>query len=164
MKNREIIIKYCEYGIEEELPPEDARLIDAANEATQSSYSPYSEFKVGAALYLKDGSIVKGSNQENSAYPSGLCAERVALFHAKSINPDSIIESIAITASTSRFDINEPITPCGACRQVIAETEKRQNSKIRIIMTGEGCSTRIVDGIDDLLPFKFQEDKLKKTK
>ena len=164
MENREIVIKYHEYGIGEKLPKEDATLIDAAKEATKSSYSPYSEFKVGAAIFLDDGSIVTGSNQENSAYPSGLCAERVALFHAKSINPDSVINSIAITANTVRFDLNEPITPCGACRQVIAETEKRQNSRIRVIMTGDGCTTRIVDGIDNLLPFKFQEDKLKKTK
>ena len=164
MENHEIVIKYHEYEVGEKLPDEDARLIHAAKEATRSSYSPYSEFKVGAALFLDDGSIVTGSNQENSAYPSGLCAERVALFHAKSINPDSVIKTIAITAKTVRFELKEPITPCGACRQVIAETEKRQNSKIKVIMTGEGCTTRVVDGIDNLLPFKFQEDKLKKTK
>ncbi len=164
MENREIIIKYKEYGADEKLPSKDEMVIEEAKKAIGTSYAPYSLFHVGAALLLSDGKIVTGSNQENSAYPSGLCAERVALFHVKAQYPDSVIEKIAIVASTSRFNLGEPITPCGACRQVIAETEKRQGKKIQIIMTGENCVTRIVEGIDNLLPFKFQEDNLKKTK
>ncbi len=162
MKHKEIIIKYEEYTNDESLPLEDSKLINEANDAIKNSYAPYSEFHVGAALKLDNGKVIKGSNQENAAYPSGLCAERVALFHAKSTYPDASVVAIAITISTDHFTVNEPVAPCGSCRQVIAETEKRQDNNIRIIMKGEGPNTRVVDGIDNLLPMKFQEEKLKK--
>lgn len=162
MEHKEIIIKYDEYNEGDKLPKDDSNLIAKANEAVKSSYAPYSEFHVGAALLLEDGQIIMGSNQENAAYPSGLCAERVALFHTKSSFPDAIISSIAITCRSDNFVVNEPVAPCGACRQVIAETEKRQERRIRIIMSGESGKTRIVEGIDSLLPMKFHEEKLKK--
>ena len=128
------------------------------------SYAPYSNFHVGTALLLEDGEIIRGSNQENAAYPSGLCAERVAIFYANAKHPDKSIDSIAITVKADHFKTNGPVTPCGACRQVIAETEKRQNKKIRIIMKGDSGSTRIVDGIENLLPMMFHEEKLMKKK
>lgn len=162
MEKKKFVIEYEEYKPGEKLDDNDDALIHEANKAVACAYAPYSEFYVGAALKLDNGIVIKGSNQENSAYPAGLCAERVALFHAKSEYPNSIITSIAITSNTNRFETNEPITPCGSCRQVIAETEKRQNKKIRIIMSGKSTFTRVVNGIDSLLPMKFQEDKLKK--
>jgi len=105
---------------------------------------------------------LKGGNQENASYPLGLCAERVVIFHANSAYPDLKILAVAITAKAQNFVTNIPITPCGACRQVMAETESRQNHPIRIIMSGQKGVTQIVDGIENLLPLSFKEDKLKK--
>lgn len=164
MEIKKITISYEEYGENEKLPSSDSELIGQANMALKGSYAPYSDFHVGAAVLLDNGDIVKGANQENAAYPSGLCAERVALFYANSKYPDSTIASIAITVVADHFLCNEPVSPCGACRQVIAETEKRQNSAIRIIMKGENGITRIFNGIEDLLPIMFHEEKLKKSK
>lgn len=163
MKLKEIIIKYEEYDTEDSLSSDDYSLVNEAKIAMKNSYAPYSEFHVGASLILDNGIIIRGNNQENSAYPSGLCAERVALFHAKSTYPEAAIMAMAITSSTENFNTEGPVAPCGSCRQVIAETEKRQTNKIRIIMTGENRVTKIVDGIDSLLPMKFQEDRLKKA-
>jgi len=128
MKIRNIQIQYEEYQTDENLRESDRVLIKKAEKALCSAYAPYSEFKVGASVLLNNGKLISGSNQENAAYPSGLCAERVALFHAKSKYPDSVIDAIAITANSDNFDINHPVTPCGACRQVIAEVESRQNT------------------------------------
>jgi len=162
MKEKEIIIKYQEFDKDDVLSESDQKLINEANAAIKTSYAPYSEFNVGAAVLLDNGEVVRGSNQENSAYPSGLCAERVALFHAKSTYPDAEVQTIAITSSAENFENADPVTPCGSCRQVMAETEKRQSSNIRVIMTGDNHITKIVDGIDNLLPMKFQEERLKK--
>ena len=163
MKLKKISISYEEYEEGEKLASSDTALIDEASKALSGSYAPYSEFHVGAALLLDDGRVVRGSNQENAAYPSGLCAERVALFHASSQYPDQAVVSLAIIGKAENFVTTDPITPCGACRQVIAETEKRQGSEIRVIMKGEKGVTRIVEGIDSLLPMVFNEDKLKKS-
>ena len=164
MKVRNINIRLEEYEAEEKLQEPDALLLEKANAFLQNAYAPYSEFKVGAAVLLDSGKVVSGSNQENAAYPSGLCAERVAFFHAKSRYPDSIIKSIAITAQSENFSVDYPITPCGACRQVIAEVESRQNQSIRIIMRGQTGATHIIDGISNLLPFVFKEENLKRSK
>lgn len=164
MEIKKISISFEEYREGEKLLPSDSGLIEEAVAALNGSYAPYSNFHVGAALLLEDGEIVRGSNQENAAYPSGLCAERVAIFYANSKFPGIAIDSIAITAKADHFKTSEPVTPCGACRQVIAETEKRQNKKIRIIMKGDSGSTRIVDGIQNLLPMMFHEEKLMKKK
>ena len=163
MNEKELVISYREYQNKEDIDEEDSKLVNSAREATNNSYAPYSDFRVGAAILLDNGKVIKGTNQENSAYPSGLCAERVAIFYANSQFPDAAIISIAISSQTNRFESKEPITPCGSCRQVISEAENRQDSKIRVIMSGDGCVTRIVEGIENLLPFVFQEDKLKKT-
>ena len=162
MEERKITICFNEYKEGEELPRGEGALMDQAVAATETSYAPYSQFKVGAAVLLEDGEIISGSNQENAAYPSGLCAERVAIFTAKAKYPDKPIKVIAVTAKTDNFEVNSPITPCGACRQVIAETEKRQNSKIRILMKGETGPILSADGIESLLPLVFHEEKLKK--
>jgi cytidine deaminase len=164
MQKKEIVIRYEEYGDNEKLSSEDFGLLNEAHVALTGSYAPYSEFHVGAAVLLDNGHIIRGSNQENAAFPSGLCAERVALFHAKSEFPEATIKSLAITASSDNFSTNQPITPCGSCRQVIAETEKRQNSSIKIVMKGQTGVTRIVTGVESLLPMMFHEKQLRKNK
>ncbi len=162
MEIKKITICYEEYEEGEKLLTSDSILIDHAAKALVGSYAPYSNFHVGAALMLDDGKIVSGANQENAAYPSGLCAERVAIFYANSKYHDMAINSLAITVKAKDFTCDDPISPCGACRQVIAETENRQKKPIRIILTGEKGVTRIFNGIESLLPVMFYEEKLKK--
>ena len=150
LKQQVIIRKY----LFEELTDSDKRLIEAAKEATKRSYAPYSHFNVGAAAMLDDGTIVTGSNQENAAYPSGLCAERTTLFHAGSEYPDKAVNTLAIAASNSEGFTEQPVTPCGACRQVMLEAEQRYLRPIRMLMYGTACiyETR---GTKDLLPLSF---------
>ena len=162
MKIKTIKIEIEEFERLSEMNKEDKMLIENAAEATKNSYAPYSQFHVGAAVLLENGEIITAGNQENAAYPSGLCAERVALFYAKSKYPDVAVKSIAITAKAENFSIEGPLPPCGSCRQVIAETEKRQNKPINILMTGETGPILKVKGIETLLPFTFYEEKLKK--
>lgn len=146
-----IVIESVSY---EELKHEDKTLIDAALKYTRHSYSPYSGFSVGAAVMLDNGHIICGSNQENAAYPSGLCAERVAMFSAKSTYPDARITAIAIAAKDSKGFTPNPVTPCGACRQVMSEYEKQGGTPIRILMYG---SEKILIAKDtaSLLPLAF---------
>ncbi len=162
MEEKKITISYNQYSDSGELPIEESELLSAASEALKSSYAPYSQFRVGAAVLLDSGKVVLGSNQENTAYPSGLCAERVAIFAAKAKYPDDKILAVAVTAQTDNFEVDKPITPCGACRQVIAETEKRQKSKLKILMRGHTGPIISVDGVEALLPLMFHEEKLKK--
>ena len=164
MKIREINIQIEEYKDASLLNESERALLKYAQDAIKGSYAPYSEFHVGAAILLENGEIIMGSNQENAAYPSGLCAERVAIFHAKSKYPDLKVKAIAITASSDNFITKSPITPCGACRQVIAETESRQHEKVRIVMKGQEGIIQVVNGIENLLPLMFKEDQLKKSK
>jgi cytidine deaminase len=151
-----------QYPGPEELTLEEQNLLQEARDAVNGSYAPYSEFHVGAAVLLENGVIIKGSNQENSAYPSGLCAERVALFYASAQYPGVAVKALAITAKADHFVVKSPVTPCGACRQVIAETEHRQQNSIRIIMHGQEGEVLATKGIGHLLPLTFQEEKLKK--
>lgn len=146
---------------QDELESEDLKLVNAAKEATSGSWSPYSGFRVGAALRLDDGTVVTGSNQENAAYPSGLCAERTALFTAGHAYPGKAVTALAIAARNDKGYTAQPITPCGACRQVLAETEQRGGRPIRYILYGtEG--TMIIDaGTDAILPFCFRADSMK---
>lgn len=164
MKVRNITIQLEEYSKEDKLNETDKLLLEKASASLQNAYAPYSEFKVGAAVLLDNGEIVLGNNQENAAYPSGLCAERVALFHAKSVYPGAEVKAVAITAFSDNFHINHPVTPCGGCRQVIAEVEGRQNRSIRILMKGQSDVVHIVEGITNLLPFMFKEENLKRSK
>ena len=148
---QQVIIRKYQF---EELTDSDKRLIEAAKEATKRSYAPYSHFNVGAAAMLDDDTIVTGSNQENAAYPSGLCAERTTLFHAASEYPDKAVTTLAIAASNSEGFTVQPVTPCGACRQVMLEAEQRHHRPIRMLMYGTACiyETR---GTKDLLPLSF---------
>lgn len=141
---------------EEELDKEDYELLSKARAFTARAYAPYSRFKVAAVLLLEDGTVVQGSNQENAAYPSGLCAERVALFQAGALYPDKKIKSIAITASSDQMDLNTPVYPCGACLQVMSETEHRNGHSFKIILAGERGKVLLADGVATFLPFRFQ--------
>ncbi len=143
----------------DELAKEDQKLIELAKESTANSYAPYSQFSVGAALLLNDGTIVTGTNQENAAYPSGLCAERTAIFYANSQYPNQPVKTLAIAARTTKDFIAEHIAPCGACRQVILETERRYKQPIRILLYGKD-SVLEVQGITDLLPLCFDGSSL----
>lgn len=145
-----------------ELSAEESELLDKAAESAQNAYAPYSQFRVGAAVRLANGQIIQGNNQENAAYPSGLCAERVALFYASSKYPDIPVEAIAVTAISEKSLIDKPIPPCGACRQVMAETENRWNNKMRVIMRGQTGPIIIVDNMETLLPFRFLDAYLPK--
>ncbi len=138
----------------EELDETQRRLIDMAKEATAHSYVPYSKFAVGAAVLLANGTTVTGSNQENAAYPSGICAERTTLFYANSRYPDQPVHMLAIAARNKSKFIDIPITPCGACRQVMLETEQRFGHPIRILLYGEK-EIYILNGVKNLLPLSF---------
>ena len=144
---------------ESELEEKDLKLVQEAKEATKRSYAPYSQFNVGAAVELEDGSIVSGTNQENAAYPSGLCAERTTLFYANSRYPNLAVNTLAIAVNYKNKFTAVPTAPCGACRQVILETEKRYNKKIKIILYGSE-KIYIVNGIEDILPLTFGADDL----
>jgi cytidine deaminase len=162
MKQLSLRIDYTEYDSMETLNTSDRVLLEKAVQACSSAYAPYSGFSVGAALLLANGKVIIGNNQENSAYPSGLCAERVALFSASANHPGIKIEALALTATTGRYVMNGPVTPCGACRQVLAEYENLHGAKIRILMSSASGQVRIVEGTDSLLPFLFHANELKK--
>ena len=162
MPNNTLTISYQEYSSLDDLDTIDQDLCKEAIKAMATSHSPYSEFRVGAAVKLESGKIVYGSNQENVAYPSGLCAERIALFTIGSAYPDEKIISIAITAHTNNFQITEPVTSCGACLQVMAEYEKKQSFPIEVLFYCQNGSIIKTKGIKSLLPFAFAETRLKK--
>ena len=138
----------------EELCEADRQLIDVAKEATSRSYAPYSRFSVGAAVRLANGVVLSGSNQENAAYPSGTCAERTTLFYANSQYPSEAVECLAIAARNENGFVDTPIPPCGACRQVILETEQRYRHPIRILLFGKEV-IYVMEGIRNLLPLSF---------
>ena len=163
MKKQELKIVYTDFENENELDASDRELLQKARIAAESAYAPYSNFYVGAALLLEKGHIITGNNQENVAYPSGLCAERVAIYAAGATYPNEHIKTIAVTCKSPAFEVNEPLSPCGACRQAIAEYEMRHKSKIRILLAGEKGKIRMVESISDLLPFMFQAEELKKS-
>ncbi|MDL2227795.1 cytidine deaminase [Odoribacter sp. OttesenSCG-928-L07] len=161
MKQKQLTINYTEYTDLNQLPDDEQQLIIKAVEALNTSYSPYSQFKVGAAIQLASGNIVIGSNQENSVSPVCICAERVAIFNAKVTYPDDIIEKIAITASTQNFEIENPVTPCGSCRQVMVEAVNRQKGKeFKIILHSPNNRILVFNSVNDMLPFNFNEKRL----
>lgn len=158
MKKQQFISDYTVYEDEKELAVSaiaDAELLRQAHEATGSSYAPYSKFHVGAAVRLANGAVVKGNNIENAAYPSGLCAERVALFAAQAQYPDMPIEALAITACSEITEITDPVAPCGACRQVMVEAEQRSGIPMRIICQGNTGKVFVFNGVETLMPFIF---------
>ena len=159
MKIKKIEIQYTEANSLNELTSDDAFLVGKAREATNNAWAPYSGFHVGAAVLLENGEVVIGNNQENAAYPSGLCAERVALFAANANYPDSAVEAIAISARNKNGLVSEAVKPCGSCRQAILETEIRFEKPIRLILDGADCID-IVEGIQHLLPLSFGRSDL----
>ncbi|MBR5300056.1 MAG: cytidine deaminase [Bacteroidales bacterium] len=154
MTSKEIKIAYQEYESLDQLDPKDRELAEAAIKATEGSYAPYSKFNVGAAVRLDTGVIVKGSNQENAAYPSGLCAERTAMFYASATYPESVMTDIAITASQGGILCDNPATPCGACRQVMAQYQTKGGIPMSILLVG-GKKIWKFEKVDDLLPLIF---------
>lgn len=160
MKTLEIAAK-IQILDETELTITQKNVIEAAKSATYRSYSPYSQYKVGAACLLDNGEIVEGSNQENAAYPSGICAERTALFYALSRYPEAKVKMLCIVGRTqSGVWTQKPCAPCGACRQVILETEYRSGAPIEILLPSQEGIYRI-NGISTLLPFGFTYDEVK---
>ena len=149
-----ITIPYDVFDRIEDLSPNDQKLLKAARSAAKNAYAPYSKFYVGAAVLVDSGDIVTGNNQENLAYPSGLCAERVATFSAAALHPRQKLMAIAITAFAENFMTDKPIPPCGACRQVLIEYELRDNQPIRCILQGTSGQIFVFGSIADLLPLQ----------
>ena len=150
-----------EYTVEE-LSENQQDLLQKAHHICSNAYAPYSMFKVGASLILKNGQIINGSNQENVAYPSGLCAERVAIFNAGANFPNQKIKQIAIVAHAD-FNIKKPVMPCGACRQAMIEYEQRQGEKIEILLQGNKGNIFVSESVSNLLPYAFECEELKKS-
>ena len=136
--------------------PEIQPLIDSCIEATEGAYAPYSNFYVGVAVLLENGTIVKGNNQENAAFPSGLCAERVAIFYVGSNYPGERIKAIAVTARSANYTQGEPVTPCGSCRQSLLEYELNQQSDIPVYMISPSGEIIVSKSIKQLLPLHFE--------
>lgn len=154
MTEKNIRIDYLEFSSMEELAPEDRELALAAVQAIKGSYAPYSGFNVGAAARLSNGRIVIGANQENAAFPSGLCAERTAMFSAGASYPGEDILSIALAAGSDGNLTHDPATPCGACRQVMAQYQSKSGKPMSVIMVGSGKIWKF-EKVDDILPLIF---------
>ncbi len=153
-------IKYTEYNGTDQLPIDDKTLIMKARDAAKKAYAPYSGFRVGASVLLENGIIITGSNQENAAYPSGICAERTALFYASSQYPKVPIIAIAVSTINISATSSDIAKPCGACRQVMAEYEDLAGKPLRIILDSTD-KVVIVIGMDTLLPLRFKKEDLK---
>ena len=159
---RDIVIKTQVHSYQlNEMSSEDLELIEIAKEQTKNSYCPYSKFHVGASLKLENGLIIRGANQENAAYPSGLCAERSALFAAGANYPDVPVKTLCIACYTNGHFTDMPGSPCGACRQVMTETEHRYGKPMKVILYGEK-EIYVFDSADALLPLGFFSEDLEK--
>jgi cytidine deaminase len=148
-----------EYEKLTDLSADDQKLILTARESSANAYAPYSKFRVGAAVLLANGEVIKGNNQENADFTDGLCAERVALFYAHAVYPDVAVVALAVTAKNLNGLIPGPAQPCGSCRQVVVETESRFNHPIRLILDGAE-TIMVIEGADNLLPFAFKPGSL----
>ncbi len=160
MKKISINITFSVFEDKNDLSIEIQDLMDQAIAIRKNAYAPYSKFRVGCAILLDNEKVVLGSNQENAAYPSGLCAERVAIFQAGSLYPDAKILKMAISATSDEKPVLEPIPPCGSCRQSIAEYEIKQDQPIEIFFMGESGSVYQSDSLRNLLPFMFDKKYL----
>ena len=160
MKKVEISLSLIEVNDVTELAYSEQELIKISRQMTTQAYAPYSGFYVGAAVLLENGEIVLGSNQENAAYPSGLCAERVAVFAASAKYPEIKIKSIAISGNSKSRDIDHPVTPCGACRQVLLEYEVKQDEPVKVYLSGHSGKIYIIEKVQDLLPLSFTSKEL----
>ncbi|MDZ7738574.1 MAG: cytidine deaminase [Bacteroidales bacterium] len=159
VKKRIVELIYNEYKSKEELSAQEQILIEAASKSSLNAYSPYSGFSVGAAVMLDTGEIITGNNRENAAFPAGICAEHSAIACAGSNYPGSAITSLAICARKKKILTDEPVSPCGKCRQVISEEEDRSGKQIRIILHGVS-RTLVIDGIKNLLPLHFSSSAI----
>lgn len=160
IRTNNISFSYTEYEKTDELDSDDRELIVAAREAALNAYAPYSKFSVGAAVRLESGVIIRGANIENAAFPSGICAERSALSNSISNHPEDRPIALAVASMTKEGLSEESPSPCGNCRQVIAEEELRIGNKIRIILSGRN-KTQIFESISSLLPMQFNRNNLK---
>ena len=160
MKELKVVSTITIFESVDEMTEEEAGLLQIAKDQLANAYAPYSRFKVGAATKLNNGMIFLGCNQENASYPLCICGERVALFNAGASYPDEPVKLLAIVASNKAFDINKPVAPCGACRQVIIEFEQKLEQKIRIMLMGNGKEVYVFNGGRDLLPFSFDKSYL----
>lgn len=154
MTGKEIRTVYTEYNSLDELNAEDRELAAEAIAAMNNAYAPYSHFHVGAAVRMSNGQIVRGSNQENAAFPSGLCAERTAMFAASARYPDKDMRSIALAGGVHGRLTEQPATPCGACRQVMAQYQAKAGRPMSVIMIGKSCIWKF-EKVDDILPLIF---------
>ncbi|MGB5554021.1 MAG: cytidine deaminase [Flavobacteriaceae bacterium] len=161
MKKRTIAFDLTVYDALGELSEEDCSLMQAAVTARHNAYAPYSNFHVGAAVLLENGKTVVGNNQENASYPSGLCAERVAVFYAGANFPGVAIKTIAISATSKQYEVQHPAAPCGNCRQSISEYELKQNGQIALLLMGESGQIYKCSSVADLLPLAFDSTYLK---
>jgi len=159
IKKESVVQKYSSF---DELPDADKALLLQARESVKTSYAPYSKFHVGCALRLNNGKVIHGSNQENIAYPSGLCAERVAIFSAGANYPDQPVQAIAITVKADDYVVDEPIMSCGACLQSMSEFEMKFEQPMRIILQGETGDIYVAEGLRTFMPFMFWVDELKR--
>nr|WAY00075.1 cytidine deaminase [uncultured bacterium] len=159
MTDRRITIDFTEYSSPDEMEPQDRELVAAALRARTGSYSPYSRFRVGAALRLVDGTVVLGANQENVAYPSGLCAERTAMFAAGANHPGVAFDTLAIVGANGDEVCEMPAAPCGACRQVMAEYQRLHGRPLKVILIGTHAIYKFAK-VEDLLPLIFDSLKV----
>ena len=159
MKQINLITKITVYSYQE-CTQIEKNLIDAAKQATSNAYAPYSHFHVGAALLLENGKIITGNNQENAAYPSGLCAERTAVFYANAQFPDQKIEAMAVAAFYNGEFTPDVISPCGSCRQVLLEVESRYNSPVKILLYNKNDEVYVAESMSSLMPLSFTKDAL----
>ncbi len=160
VKTNNISFSYQEFDNSSELGTDDLELVKAAKEAALNAYAPYSKFRVGAALRLESGKIVRGANVENAAFPSGICAERSALSNSVSNHNSDKPVALAVAAMNEEGFTDEPVPPCGNCRQVIAEEESRTGKQIRIILAGK-TKVYIIESVSSLLPLQFNNKNLK---
>jgi len=152
---KEFSITYKQFNHWNELDKNDQLLVESANDAMSKAYAPYSKFNVGAVAILSNGELVKGNNQENIAYPSGLCAERVALFYAGANFPNESIKTLCIVAKGDLVPVETILSPCGSCRQVMVESEKRQGNSFRVILVSQNGAVVVFNSAVDLLPLAF---------
>tara|TARA_B110000003_G_C16616864_1_gene521606 strand:- start:1193 stop:1681 length:489 start_codon:yes stop_codon:yes gene_type:complete len=161
MQEKKIELSFL-HGKLNELSSQEKVLVSHAKSAINTAYAPYSGFLVGASVLLANGEIINGSNQENVAYPSGLCAERVALFYAGASFPDEEISTIAVSVASKDFKVSDIVSPCGACRQVMAEYEDKQEKAIKVILHSPDDYIIIANTVEALLPFMFKSPLLKR--
>lgn len=159
MRELNLQLKLGQYLLEE-LPEEDRELVLQSREFAKNAYAPYSGFSVGAALRMDDGSMIGGNNQENAAYPSGICAERVALFSAGANFPGEQIMALAISVISKSKETDRVYAPCGGCRQVISEYQNRQEKPLRILFEGPGEYITVAQSIEDIMPFTFRLNQI----